>query len=425
MRDPDRLVYFRERGRRRPGHGRLRAQPGPVARRRRPSRPTSTTGSCPRTGSGSSRSPRTRSALVPALADRRGRDRSINGPEAFTPDGEFILGETEVRGFFVAAGFCAHGIAGAGGVGKVMADWIVRRRARDATCGRWTSAGSARTTARATTRRERAYEIYAKHYDIHYPGEEWQAGRPLKTAPTYARLAALGAAFGEKAGWERANWFASNEDPAFEELRPRGWAGEHWSTRDRGRAHRPRASARRLFDESSFAKIEVSGPGAMRVPPASARTTSTPARAPSIYTQMLNRRGGIECDLTVTRLDDDRFRARDRHGVRQPRPRVDPQAARHERTSAVDGPRRDSAPWAASACGVRARGTSCRRVTADDLSNEAFPYMTARADHGGRRAVPRAAGDLRRRARVGAVSARRSSPERSGTRCSRPASRSG
>ena len=76
----------------------------------------------------------------------------------------------------------------------------------------------------------KAYEIYAKHYDVRYPGEENEAGRPLRMAPTYARLEKLDAEFGEKAGWERANWFRSNEDPAHEDRRPRGWAGEQWST---------------------------------------------------------------------------------------------------------------------------------------------------------------------------------------------------
>ena len=147
---------------------------------------------------------------VPAIADA-GVARMINGPEGFTPDNEFILGESEVRGFFVAAGFCAHGIAGAGGVGKVLAQWIVdgepeldvwkmdiRRFGRH-----YASRGYATT---------RAFEVYATYYDIHYPNEERSAGRPLKTAPTYERLLALGAVFGEKAGWERPNWFASNED---------------------------------------------------------------------------------------------------------------------------------------------------------------------------------------------------------------------
>ena len=139
-----------------------------------------------------------------------------------------------------------------------------------------------------------------------YPGEDYQAGRPLKVSPTYARLEALGAEFGEKAGWERANWFGSNEDPAFDALRPRGWAGEHWSTAIVAEhvATRERAG---LFDESSFAKIEVSGRGACAFLQRTAPTTSTwPTGSGRLHADA-EPRGGIECDLTVTRLADDRF----------------------------------------------------------------------------------------------------------------------
>ncbi|MGH2489109.1 MAG: FAD-dependent oxidoreductase, partial [Candidatus Limnocylindria bacterium] len=145
---------------------------------------------------------------VPAMATA-GVRQLINGPEGFTPDNEFILGESEVRGFFVAAGFSAHGIAGAGGMGRQLAHWIIdgepeydlwrmdiRRfgapyRSEDYTLARST-------------------ENYATYYDIHYPFEERQSGRPLRMSPTYDRLAALGCNFGEKSAWERPNWFESN-----------------------------------------------------------------------------------------------------------------------------------------------------------------------------------------------------------------------
>jgi glycine cleavage system aminomethyltransferase T/glycine/D-amino acid oxidase-like deaminating enzyme len=242
--------------------------------------------------------------LVPAMRDAE-VVKLLNGPEAFTPDGEFILGESQVRGFFVAAGFCAHGIAGAGGVGKMMADWIVHGEPEydlgKMDIRRFGAHYRSRDYARA-----RAYEVYATYYDIHYPGEERTAGRPLKTAPTYSRLDELGAEFGEKSGWERANWFRSNEDPAHEGLRPRGWAGEHWSTAIVAEhlAARERVA---LFDESSFAKISVEGPDAASF---LQRLCANDVDRPSgtiVYTQLLNTRGGIECDLTVTRLDDERF----------------------------------------------------------------------------------------------------------------------
>ncbi|HYY08377.1 MAG TPA: hypothetical protein VFA25_07220, partial [Actinomycetota bacterium] len=103
--------------------------------------------------------------------------------------------------------------------------------------------------------RDRAYEVYATYYDVHYPGEERQAGRPLKLPAAYAQLQALGAEFGEKSGWERVNWFRSNEDPAHEDRRPRGWAGEHWSTAI-VTEHLACRTGAALFDESSFAKLE-------------------------------------------------------------------------------------------------------------------------------------------------------------------------
>ena len=123
----------------------------------------------------------------------------INGPEAFTPDGEFILGETEIRGSSWQPA-SAHGIAGAGGVGKVMAEWIVDGEPEldvwRMDIRRFGTHYRSRRYALA-----RSVEIYATYYDIHYPNEERSAGRPLKTAPTYERLRHLEAEFGEKAGW--------------------------------------------------------------------------------------------------------------------------------------------------------------------------------------------------------------------------------
>ncbi|MGH2596055.1 MAG: GcvT family protein [Actinomycetota bacterium] len=297
----------------------------------------------------------------------------INGPEAFTPDGEFILGESDVRGFFVAAGFCAHGIAGAGGIGKVMADWIVNGEPEydlwKMDIRRFGEQYRSREYAR-----ERAYEVYATYYDIHYPGEERLAGRPLKMAPTYARLGELGAAFGEKSGWERANWFASNEDPSLEHLRPRGWAGEHWSTAipAENMATRERAG---LFDESSFAKIEVDGTGAVAfLQRLCANDIDRPVGA-VVYTQMLNRRGGIECDVTVSRFADDRFMivtgtAFGNHDIGWIRKHLPD-----------DGSVTAQDITAALACfglwGPRAREILTTACDAD-LSNDGFPYMSWR-----------------------------------------------
>ncbi|MGZ4172129.1 MAG: FAD-dependent oxidoreductase, partial [Solirubrobacteraceae bacterium] len=240
------------------------------------------------------------SRRVPAMEDVR-VTRLINGPEAFTPDNEFCLGETDVRGLFVAAGFCAHGLAGAGGIGKVMAEWIV---AGEPSLDVWEMDirrfGPQYRSPRYTLARAR--EVYETYYDIRYPGHERQAGRPLRTSSVYAWHRDHGAAFGEKSGWERVNWYESNAAMGDERLRPRGWAGRHWSPAIGAEAMATRTTAG-LFDESSFAKLELAGPGAAQLLErlCDNRIPDEPGRI--AYTQMLNRRGGIECDFTVTRVE--------------------------------------------------------------------------------------------------------------------------
>jgi 4-methylaminobutanoate oxidase (formaldehyde-forming) len=238
---------------------------------------------------------------VPVLADL-GVASMINGPEGFTPDNEFCLGETEVAGFFVAAGFCAHGIAGAGGIGQVVAAWIldgdpgmdlwhmdVRRFGRHYRSPGYTLA--------------RTVENYESYYDITYPAAERSAGRPLRQSPAHAWHAAHGAAFGEKAGWERVNHY-SVAGP--EELRPSGWAGRLWSPCVQPE-HVAVRTAAGLFDESSFSKIEITGPDAAGFCRwvFSGRVDRAPGAV--VYTQALNDRGGIEMDVTVTRLGPEEF----------------------------------------------------------------------------------------------------------------------
>jgi 4-methylaminobutanoate oxidase (formaldehyde-forming) len=240
---------------------------------------------------------------VPALTDAR-VTRLINGPEAFTPDGEFCLGETEVRGLFVAAGFCAHGLAGAGGIGKVMAEWIAGGEPElDLWAMDVRRFGAHYRSPSYTVKRVR--EVYETYYDIKYPNHERQAGRPLRVSPVYDWHRGHGAAFGEKSGWERVNWYAAN-DAAGESLRPRGWAGMHWSPAI-GAEHIACREAAALFDETSFSKIEVSGPGAAELLERLCDNHVAREVGRITYTQMLNSRGGIECDFTVSRLADDRF----------------------------------------------------------------------------------------------------------------------
>jgi 4-methylaminobutanoate oxidase (formaldehyde-forming) len=230
----------------------------------------------------------------------------INGPEAFTPDGEFILGPTEVRGLWTAAGFCAHGLAGAGGLGQLVAEWIVEGvPSLDVWEMDSRRFGRAYRSPKYTL--DRTLEVYQTYYDVKYPGHERRAGRPLRLSPTYGRLAELGAAFGEKSGWERANWFEPNAARGDESLRPRGWAGRLWSPAI-GAEHLACRETAALFDETSFAKIEISGEGAAALLERLCANRVARDVGAITYTSMLNAHGGIECDFTVTRLAEDRFR---------------------------------------------------------------------------------------------------------------------
>jgi 4-methylaminobutanoate oxidase (formaldehyde-forming) len=234
--------------------------------------------------------------------------RLINGPEAFTPDNEFCLGETEIHGFFVAAGFCAHGLAGAGGIGRVMAEWVLEGEPSmdvwEMDIRRFGGAGSQFRSPSYTLKRTK--EVYETYYDIRYPGHERQAGRPLRTSSAYPWHGSHGAAFGEKSGWERVNWYEANAAAGDEALRPRGWAGMHWSPAI-GAEHRATRERAGLFDESSFAKLEIAGPGAAEFLEGLCDNHVARDVGAITYTQMLNSRGGIECDFTVTRVEEELF----------------------------------------------------------------------------------------------------------------------
>ncbi|HUY58831.1 MAG TPA: FAD-dependent oxidoreductase [Solirubrobacteraceae bacterium] len=241
---------------------------------------------------------------VPLMEDVK-VTRLINGPEAFTPDNEFCLGESDVHGLFVAAGFCAHGLAGAGGMGKLIAEWIL---AGEPGLDVWEmdirrfgpQYRSPSYTLKRTT------EVYETYYDIRYPGHERLAGRPLRLPPAYAWHAEHGGAFGEKSGWERVNWYESNAGDGDPDLRPRGWAGTHWSAAIGAEALGTRERAG-LFDESSFSKLEVSGPGAAELLERLCDNRVARDVGQITYTQMLNRHGGIECDFTVARVAPELF----------------------------------------------------------------------------------------------------------------------
>jgi len=309
---------------------------------------------------------------VPILADAE-VVKLINGPEAFTPDGEFILGPSQVEGFWVAAGFCAHGVAGSGGMGQLMAEWIINGQPGLDT---W-EMDSRRFGPQYRSREyalKRTHEVYATYYDVKFPGHERRAGRPLRVPPCYQRHVALDAAFGEKGGWERVNWYESNTKDGDESLRPDGWSGRLWSPAV-GAEHRACRERAALFDETSFSKLEVRGPDAAGFLERLCANRVAKAPGTMTYTQLLNPRGGVECDLTVTRLDEDRFRLvtgtafgnHDRAWILS-----------HVRANdrvVVDDVTSQFACFAL--WGPRARAI-LQSVTETDCSNDAFAYMKAR-----------------------------------------------
>ena len=302
---------------------------------------------------------------VPALQDA-GVKQLLNGPESFTPDGNYIMGETpEVRGLFVGCGFNAFGIAAGGGAGWTLADWIVRG---EQPLDLW----SVDVRRFGTIHRDpewvcaRTLEAYGKHYTIAFPHEEYESGRPLIVSPLYVRLKALGACFGSKLGWERPNWFAPRrvEPQDVYSMGRQNWfphvGAEHKACRERVA----------LFDQSSFAKFELKGSDAEAALSWICANQVAVPNGRIVYTQMLNSRGGIECDLTVARLAEDRyyivtgtgFRTHDGAWIRQ-----------HigERKAELIDVTEDFGTL--SLFGPRARDV-LQAVTDADVSNAAFPF---------------------------------------------------
>lgn len=241
---------------------------------------------------------------VPAL-ETAGIKTLTNGPESFTPDGNFIIGEApELKNFFVGAGFNAFGIAAGGGAGMALAEWAhngeppfdlwsadIRRFGRPHFDTDWV--------------RTRTVEAYGKHYTMAWPHEEHDSGRPCRKSPLYDVLAKAGACFGEKLGWERPNWFA---DASLGETPKDVYSFDRQNWFDAvGREHKAAREAAVLFDQTSFAKFVLKGPDAAKALNWICAGNIDKPVGTLTYTQMLNDRGGIECDLTVSRLAKDEF----------------------------------------------------------------------------------------------------------------------
>ena len=370
LRDPDKLVYFRQDG---PSLviGGYERNPASFAVEAIPDNDNPTVRSFDeRRFAGLLENSKER---LPSLAQSRLVKR-VNGLESFTPDGEFILGESpDVHGFWTACGFCAHGVSGSGGVGKMIAQWIVEGEPE---LDLW-HMDMRRFGAYTASRRyiaTRVHEVYSTYYDISYPMQERSSARKLRLSPVYTRLQELGAVSAKRpAGNVRTGSQATTiwrwESVAYS-LRL-GQSLLVTSHRSRTSSHRERVA---IFDETSFSKLEVSGTDAATF---LQRITDNQMDTPVgtiTYTQMLNSHGGIECDLTVTRLAKDRFQiitgtAFGIHDLSWIRSQLPPEMSVYIRD--ITSSRCCIGIW-----GPHARDLM-QLVSEQDFSNEAFPYLTA------------------------------------------------
>jgi dimethylglycine oxidase len=308
--------------------------------------------------------------LLPAL---RGVElvRAFNGLMSFTPDGFPLLGESAAaRGLWLAQ---AIWVTHSGGCGRVLAELMTHGDARvdlhECDPQRFDAHGTSRAYTRA-----RGAQGYREVYDVLHPRQQQEQIRGQRTTPFYEREVALGAEFFESAGWERPQWYGANRELLTgDEVVPSEWASRYWSpiVVAEHRACRERAG---LFDLTPFTKVEVSGPGALAFLQRLAANDVDKPIGTIVYTAMLSPRAGIMCDLTITRLDSDRFwvvtgGAVGRHDIAWMSKHLpnDGSVRMEDRTSSL--------------CCIGVWGPAARdlvgSVADGDLSNEALPYMRA------------------------------------------------
>lgn len=307
---------------------------------------------------------------VPQLEQAEVR-KFYNGPESFTPDNNFILGEApELRNFYVGAGFNSMGIASAGGAGRALAEWIVnsaptmdlwpvdvRRFASFNNNPRWLH--------------DRVKETLGLHYAMPWPNRELDTARPFRRSPLYDRLAAKGACFGSKMGWERANWFAG---PGEKPKTDYAFGRQNWHDAVRREMKATRESVA-IFDQTSFAKFFVQGRDAGAVLNRICAADVDVAPGTSVYTGMLNERGGYESDLTVMRLSAEKFlivtgsaqAVHDADWIRKNTP-ADAHSILTDMTSSYA---------VLALMGPQSREL-LSKLTSADLSNAGFPFATIR-----------------------------------------------
>jgi len=297
-------------------------------------------------------------------------------PGAYTPDCQPMLGPVAgARGLWMAAGMSLNGYGGAGGMGKLMAEWIVEGEApQDVYAFRATRFGNYFSNPEYAA--ERTRESVKYYYAIKFPNDENEWARPHRVSPVHYRLQELGAVFGEKFGWERVLYFEPDRPwrRAGADQRNWGWTKPPYFERV-GQEHLATRECVTLFDLTSFGKIEVMGSGALTL---LQRVTDSNMDKPigsAMYTQFLNTRGGVEADVTVTRIAEDKFWVVTGSGF------IANDLAWLQMKSQLDDDvtiRDITQDWACLALmGPKSR-LVLSKATQDDVTNEAFPYLTSR-----------------------------------------------
>jgi glycine cleavage system aminomethyltransferase T/glycine/D-amino acid oxidase-like deaminating enzyme len=293
------------------------------------------------------------------------------GPESFTPDDRYHLGEApEIRNYFVAAGFNSVGVQSAGGAGKVLAEWIVNGHA-PLDLGDVDIRRNMRFQNASRYLYDRTTESLGLLYAMHWPYRQFETGRNARRSILHDRLAAANACFGEVAGWERANFFApKGTAPIYTYT----WGRQHWLPWS-GLEHRAVREAVGVFDQSSFAKFFVQGADSLAVLNRMSNNNIDVPIGRIVYTQWLNDRGGIEADLTVTRTAPESFlvvtgpasETRELSWLRRNIP-----GNAHAAVTNVT-----SSMAVVSVMGPSSRSL-LQTLTDDELSDAAFPFATSR-----------------------------------------------
>jgi heterotetrameric sarcosine oxidase gamma subunit len=307
---------------------------------------------------------------IPAL-EVTGIKKFYNGPESFTPDNQFILGEApEVSNFFVGAGFNSVGIATAGGAGRALAEWIVNGAATSDLTG-VDIRRFAPFNGNNGWLRDRVAEVLGIHYEIPWPNREMTTARPFRRSPVHHVLAAAGANFGSKMGWERANFFApEGAEPVIEYT----WGTPNWLRWSAAEQSNTRTNVT-VFDQTSFSKYLLVGRDAESVLQWVCTADVGVEVGRSVYTGMLNERGTYEADVTVTRTGPTEFliissaatTERDKDHIRKHVP-DGADAALVDMTSAYA---------VFGVMGPKSRAL-LSTLTSSDLSDDAFPFATSR-----------------------------------------------